>query len=92
MLSTVCIYLIALSSSFEWFRVSPPPITTFNRKKGKQAAKLNSYNGGRDIFLSLFIVLSFVRRLIFLIIATRHLPPVHKQEVIIHLCLPNYYR
>lgn len=46
MLSTVCIHSIVLSSSFEWFRVSPP-ITTLIRKEGKQA-RLNSYNGERE--------------------------------------------
>jgi hypothetical protein len=86
MLSTVCmyIYLIALSSSFEWFQV-PPPMTTLIRKKGKQA-RLNSYNGERENISS--------RAISFLIIAISHPPlicdPGHKQEVIIHLCLPNY--
>lgn len=104
-LQYVYIYLITLSSSFEWFRVSPP-ITTFNWTKGKQATILNSYNGEREtILLSMLFVLSFIRRLIFLIIATSHplfpssfflvfhwfvIQDINKQEIIIHLCLTNY--
>ncbi len=56
MLSTECIHLIALSSAFEWFQVSPP-ITTLIRKKGKQA-RLNSYNGEREKHID-FTILVF---------------------------------
>ncbi len=69
MLSTVCIYLIALSSSFEWFRVSRRRrlLLSIERKANKQQDWIPITVGETFYYPCLSC------RLIFLIIATRHL-------------------